>query len=66
MFQERIIMKNIYFKLIILIVTLNKVVLPQESSNLVNYCKKNKDTFIAIVWPITQGKTQEIENLFSS
>ena len=58
-------MKNIYFKLIILIVTLNKVVLPQESSNLVNYCKKNKDTFIAIVWPITQGKTQEIENLFS-
>ena len=58
-------MKNIYFVLITLIATLHSTDLSSNSSNILAYCKKNKDTFIAIVWPITQGKTQEIETLFS-
>ncbi len=37
-----------------------------DESEVVQYCKKNKDTFIAIVWPMTQGKSKEIEKLFSS
>ena len=66
-------MKKIYFfKLLFFCyiltqstVTIQGKELPLDEHTIINYCKKNKDTFIAIIWPITQGKTKKIESLFS-
>lgn len=39
--------------------------LPTNDQEAYSYCKRNKQSFISVVWPIAQGKDAEIKDIFN-
>lgn len=50
----------------IITVQINKIVQIKNDKKALNYCKQNSNSYVAIVWPIAEGKDREIESVFNS
>lgn len=59
-------MNKIYKSLLLSILYLSVIKSFFNDKDAYNFCQKSPDTYIAIIWPIAQGKDKKIEKIFSS